>query len=76
MYRKAMTTADLGVQAPGSVSAMVLGIAMAAVGILGLINPVVAVITAGIWIVAALILSGIRMIWIARSAGVLGESSE
>ena len=76
MYRKAMTTADLGVQAPGSVSAMVLGIAMAAVGILGLIYPVVAVITAGIWIVAALILSGIRMIWIARSAGVLGESSE
>ena len=55
---------------------MVLGTVMAAVGILGLVYPVIAVITAGIWIVAALILSGVRMIWMAQSAGVLEESSE
>ncbi len=74
MYRKAMTTADLGVQAPGSVSSMVLGVAMVAVGILALIFPVFAEYAAWIWIVGALILSGIRLIWFSRAAGVLEES--
>ena len=71
MYRKAMTTADLGVMAPGSVSSMVLGIVMAVVGVLGLIFPIVAEFFVWIWIVCELILSGVRLIWTARTAGVL-----
>ena len=76
MYRKAMTTADLGVAAPGSVSSMVLGVIMAAVGVLGLIFPVVAEFFVWVWIVCELILSGIRLIWAARTVGILGASSE
>ena len=74
MYRKAMTTADLGVQAPGSLSSMVLGIVMIGAGILGLIFPVFAEVAAWIWIVLVLILSGVRLIWRSRSAGMLEES--
>lgn len=74
MYRKAMTSADLGVQAPGSVSSMVLGTIMIAVGMIGIISPVFAEYTIWIWIVGELILSGVRLIWLARSAGVLEES--
>lgn len=76
MYRKAMTSVDLGVQAPGSVSSMVLGTVMAVVGVLGLIFPAFAEYAVGIWIVAELIVSGVRMIWMARTAGVLEESSQ
>ena len=76
MYRKAMTTADLGVQAPGSVSSMVLGAVMILVGVFGLIFPVFAGFTVWIWIVAALIMSGFRMFWMARSAGALEEETE
>ena len=75
MYRKAMTTADLGVQAPGSADSMVLGVVMIAVGILGLIFPVFAEYAVGIWIVAELIVSGVRLIWMARTAGDLEESN-
>ncbi len=75
MYRKAMTTADLGVQAPGSMESMVLGTIMAAVGVLGLVFPLFAEYAAWIWVVCELILSGIRLIWMARSAGALEESN-
>ena len=75
MYRKAMTSVDLGVQAPGSAAAMVLGVIMAAVGVLGLIFPVFAGYAVSVWIVAELIVSGIRLIWHARTAGDLEESS-
>ena len=73
MYRKAMTTADLGVQAPGSFAAMVMGVAMVAAGILGLIFPVIAAFIAHIWIVVGLILAGVRMLWMSRSSGALEE---
>ncbi len=76
MYRKAMTSADLGVQAPGSVSSMILGTIMILVGIFGLIFPAFAGFTVWIWIVAALIMSGFRMFWMARSAGALEEETE
>ncbi len=75
MYRKAMTTADLGVQAPGSLSSMILGAIMIGVGILGIIFPVIAEFFVWIWIVCELILTGIRLIWSARSAGILEESN-
>ena len=76
MYRRAMTSVDLGVQAPGSVSSMILGSVMIAVGILGLIFPVFAEYAVGLWIVAELIVTGVRMIWMARTAGALEESGE
>ena len=75
MYRKAMTTADLGVQAPGSAAAMVMGAVMITVGILGLIFPLFAGFTVRIWIVCELIVSGVRLIWMARTAGALEESN-
>lgn len=74
MYRKAMTSVDLGVQAPGALSSLVLGIIMAAVGVLGLIFPVFAETAVLILIVVELILSGVRLIWMARTAGDLEES--
>ena len=70
-----MTTADLGVQAPGSAAAMVMGTVMIAVGILGLIFPMFAGFTVRIWIVCELIVSGVRLIWMARTAGELEESN-
>ncbi|MBR0398666.1 MAG: DUF308 domain-containing protein [Eubacterium sp.] len=76
MYRRAMTSVDLGVQAPGSVSSLVLGVIMIAVGVLGLIFPVFAAFAVELWIVAELIVTGVRMIWMARTAGALEESCE
>ena len=75
MYRKAMTTADLGVQAPGSVSSMVMGAVMISVGVLGLVFPIFAGVAVRIFIVIELIVSGVRLIWMSRSAGVLEESN-
>ena len=74
MYRKAMTTEDLGVQAPGSVANMVLGVFMVAFGVLGVIFPLFAAFAVWVWIVLELVISGVRLIWHARSAGVLEES--
>ena len=71
MYRKAMTTEDLGVQAPGSGAAMVTGVIMVVLGILGLISPVFAGYSVWIWIVLELIVSGVRLILRARSTGIL-----
>lgn len=75
MYRKAMTSVDLGVQAPGSAASMVLGVVMISVGVLGLIFPRFAGFAVSFWIVTELIISGVRLIWMARSAGELEESS-
>ncbi len=75
MYRKAMTSTELGVQAPGSVTSIVAGGIMILVGLLSLIVPVFAVITGHIWIVAGLILTGVRMISMARSSGELEENT-
>ena len=76
MYRKAMTTADLGIQAPGSMASMVLGTIMILVGVFGLIFPIFAGFAVWIFIVSALIVSGFRMFWMARSAGALEEEAE
>jgi uncharacterized membrane protein HdeD (DUF308 family) len=76
MYRKAMTTADLGVQAPGSVSSMVIGVIMIAVGILGIIFPIFASVVVGLMMVGGMVVMGIKLIWMARSAGVLEASDE
>lgn len=73
MYRKAMTTEDLGVQAPGSAASMVLGVLMVVFGVLGLVFPAFAEAAAGIWVAFELIISGIRLVWHARTAGYLEE---
>jgi uncharacterized membrane protein HdeD (DUF308 family) len=76
MYRKAMTTADLGVQAPGSVSSMVIGVIMIVVGVLGIIFPIFASVVVGLMMVGGMLVMGIKLIWMARSAGVLEASDE
>lgn len=75
MYRKAMTSADLGVQAPGSVTAMISGGIMIGVGLLALIVPEFAVFTVHVWISVGLIMMGARLIAEARAAGELEEST-
>ncbi len=71
MYRKAMTSVDLGVQAPGSVTSLILGSVMTIVGFLALFVPMIAIVTAHIWITTGLIFTGIRLIMMARSSGEL-----
>ncbi len=71
MYRKAMTSADLGVQAPGSVTSLIAGGIMILVGLLALFVPMFAIVTAHIWIVMGLILTGVHLIAMARSVGEL-----
>ena len=75
MYRKAMTSADLGVMAPGSKTSIVSGIIMIGVGLLALIIPLVAVFTMHIWVSVGLILAGVRLITEARAAGELEETT-
>ncbi len=71
MYRKAMTSADLGTMAPGSTTSLISGGIMIFVGLLGLFVPMIAIITAHIWITVGLLFTGIRLIMMARSAGEL-----
>ena len=73
MYRKAMTSADLGVYAPGSKTSIISGGIMILVGLLALLIPIFAMVTAHIWIVMGLILTGVRLITQARTAGELEE---
>jgi len=75
MYRKAMTSEDLGVQAPGSKTAIVSGGIMIGVGLLVLISPNFAAFTVHIWIAVGLMISGVRLIASARSVGELEEAN-
>jgi len=71
MYRKAMTTEDLGIQAPGSTTSLISGGIMIILGLLALFIPIFAIVTAHIWITMGLIVTGVRMIMMARSSGEL-----
>ena len=62
IYRKAMTTADLGVQAPGSITSMILGGVLILMGLGAIMEPLFAAITAGIVISLVLIVAGGRMV--------------
>ncbi len=75
IYRKAMTSVDLGVQAPGSVLTIILGCIMIVLGVLGFIFPFVAAYACGAVLTLQLFVVGIRLILQARSAGVLEEST-
>lgn len=71
MYRKAMTTADLGVQAPGSMQSLVFGVAMVVAGLLCLIAPVVIVGLAFVFFVIAMFVAGARLVVASFSADAL-----
>ena len=71
IFRKAMTTTDLGVQAPGSIASMVLGSVLIFMGVFAFIQPLIAVVTAGIVISLVLIIAGLRMLISGFYAGVL-----
>ena len=75
MYRRAMTSADLGIQAPGSMTAMISGGIMIGVGLLALIVPAFALFAVHLWISAGLIIVGARLIAEARTAGELEENT-
>ncbi len=75
MYRKAMTSADLGVQAPGSRTTIVAGSIMILVGLLALLVPMFAIVTSRIWITIGLILAGLRLITQARATGELEDNN-
>lgn len=74
MYRKAMTSVDLGVQAPGSVLSIILGAALIALGLVGVLFPHVASLVSRGIVTLELFVTGLRLLWQARSAGVLEES--
>ena len=76
MFRRAMTSADLGVQAPGSIASLVLGIVMIVAGGVAILHPIFAIMTAGIVIAIALIVSGVRMIVSSVYSGVLLHTGE
>lgn len=71
IYRKAMTTADLGVQAPGSIVSMVLGAVFVLTGLFSLIEPLFAVFAAGIVTSIVLIVIGIRIVVSGIYSGIL-----
>ena len=75
MYRRAMKSADLGIQAPGSMTSIVSGGIMIGVGLLALIVPVFALYTVHLWLSAGLIIAGVRLIAEARAVGELEENT-
>ena len=71
IFRKAMTTADLGVQAPGSIASMILGAILVLTGLMSLMEPLFAAITAGIMISLVLIVTGVRIVVSGIYSGIL-----
>ena len=76
MYRKAMTTIELGVQAPGSVRDMVLGGAMIVLGLLVLFLPQFALIATGIIVAIAVIVVGVRLLAASFSVGAISRKED
>lgn len=76
MYRKAMTSVELGVQAPGSVGTLVLGAVMIAVGVLVLFIPRFAVVATGFIVAVAMIVVGIRLLAAAFSIGAISQKED
>ena len=62
MYRRAMTTIELGTKAPGSLASIILGVGMVAIGVLGIIKPEFAVVAVGIILAIGLIIQGLKYI--------------
>ena len=62
IYRQAMTTEDLGVQAPGSMADMIFGGIMVAVGVFGILSPAFSFIAVGLVVLINIIAMGGRLI--------------
>ena len=75
MYRRAMRSVDLGVQAPGSMTSIVAGGIMIGVGLLALLVPEAAIFTVHFWVAVGLFIVGARLIAMARAAGELEVES-
>lgn len=75
IYRKAMTTVELGVQAPGSTLSIVFGGIMVGFGLLMIIMPLWALHFTAIIIAIAMIVSGIRTIVSSFSVGAISSST-
>lgn len=71
IFIKAMTTADLGVQAPGATTSIILGAFLIVAGVVSIFRPLLAAITGGILISIILVLTGIRMIVSGFYSGIL-----
>ncbi|MBQ7506902.1 MAG: DUF308 domain-containing protein [Lachnospiraceae bacterium] len=75
MYRKAMTTADLGIQAPGSMQSLILGIAMVVAGLLCLLCPLLIVSLSELLLVIAMFVSGARLVVASFSSDALTKEA-
>ncbi|MCR5212212.1 MAG: hypothetical protein K6C41_06660 [Lachnospiraceae bacterium] len=62
IYRQAMTTADLGVQAPGSTADMIFGGIMVAIGVFGIVSPAFSFIAIGLVVLINILAVGGRLI--------------
>ena len=76
IYRKAMTTIELGVQAPGSMMSIIFGGIMIGVGVLVVLMPVFALLVTTIILAVAMIVGGVRMILGAFSTGSITKKEE
>ena len=76
IYRKAMTTIELGVQAPGSMLSIVFGGIMIGVGLLVALLPIFALVVATILLAIAMIVGGVRMIFGSFSTGSITKKEE
>lgn len=62
IYRQAMTTSDLGVQAPGSMADMIFGGIMVAIGVFGIVSPAFSFIGIGLVVLINILAVGGRLI--------------
>ena len=73
IYRKAMTSIDLGVQAPGSMAAIITGGIMVGFGLFMIFAPLFAMQITGLILAIAMILGGIRTVILSFSTGAVSE---
>lgn len=62
IYRQAMTTEDLGVQAPGSMADLIFGALMVAIGVFGILSPGFSFIAVGLVVLINIITMGGRLV--------------
>lgn len=73
IYRKAMTSVDLGIQAPGSIASMVMGGVMILIGLMMIFLPLLAMYLIGVILAIALIIAGVRTIIGSFSTGAVAR---
>lgn len=76
IYRKAMTSVELGIQAPGSIASMVMGGVMILVGLTMIFLPLLAMYLIGVILAIALIVAGVRTIIGSFSTGAVAREEK